>query len=246
MPHPAGGAPVFRSGWIDDRGNAYATGHATCSLCDRVVHADGWDCFDRQTCMSSTSQGTPVTNCLLASPTFAHHEGKLLVKAIEGEDYGKDDVRRLLYPPTRKILTRSISTRPSAHSAQLRLRQPIALIPDTGGPAFSRLHRRLRIDPLAPADTSEYRVMRLARVGCDRDIFASDAVAMIHEAATGGMRDVDRLATAAIREAARRKRCVRPAKNDDLRSPPRISSAHEGTRDAPWLCDPRALFMDRE
>jgi general secretion pathway protein A len=48
--------------------------------------------------------------------------------------------------------------------------------------------------------------MRLARVGCDRDIFASDAVAMIHEAATGGMRDVDRLATAAIREAARKKR----------------------------------------
>ena len=48
--------------------------------------------------------------------------------------------------------------------------------------------------------------MRLARVGCDRDLFASDAVAMIHEAATGGMRDVDRLATAAIREAARRKR----------------------------------------
>jgi hypothetical protein len=29
---------------------------------------------------------------------------------------------------------------------------------------------------------------------------------MIHEAATGGMRDVDRLATAAMREAARKKR----------------------------------------
>jgi general secretion pathway protein A len=71
---------------------------------------------------------------------------------------------------------------------------------------FSRLHRRLRIDPLSPADTAEYLVMRLARVGCDRDIFASDAIAMIHEAATGGMRDVDRLATAAIREAARKKR----------------------------------------
>jgi general secretion pathway protein A len=29
---------------------------------------------------------------------------------------------------------------------------------------------------------------------------------MIHEAATGGMRDIDRLATAALREAARRKK----------------------------------------
>ena len=29
--------------------------------------------------------------------------------------------------------------------------------------------------------------MRLKRAGCDRDLFTSDAVAMIHEAATGGM-----------------------------------------------------------
>jgi type II secretory pathway predicted ATPase ExeA len=71
---------------------------------------------------------------------------------------------------------------------------------------FSRLHRRLRIDPLTPADTAEYIAMRLHRVGCDRDLFASDAIAMIHEAALGGMRDADRLATAALREAARKKR----------------------------------------
>ena len=71
---------------------------------------------------------------------------------------------------------------------------------------FSRLHRRLRIDPLVPDDTAEYISMRLHRVGCDRDIFASDAVAMIHEAALGGMRDVDRLATASLRETARKKR----------------------------------------
>jgi type II secretory pathway predicted ATPase ExeA len=71
---------------------------------------------------------------------------------------------------------------------------------------FSRLHRRLRIDPLAPADTAEYIGMRLHRVGCERELFASDAIAMIHEAASGGMRDADRLATAALREAARKKR----------------------------------------
>jgi type II secretory pathway predicted ATPase ExeA len=71
---------------------------------------------------------------------------------------------------------------------------------------FSRLHRRLRIDPLTPADTGEYISMRLRRAGCEREIFASDAIAMIHEAAMGGMRDADRLATAALREAARKKR----------------------------------------
>jgi general secretion pathway protein A len=71
---------------------------------------------------------------------------------------------------------------------------------------FSRLHRRLRIDPLTPVDTGEYIRMRLHRAGCERELFASDAVAMIHEAAGGGMRDADRLATAALREAARKKR----------------------------------------
>jgi type II secretory pathway predicted ATPase ExeA len=71
---------------------------------------------------------------------------------------------------------------------------------------FSRMHRRLRIDPLTSADTGEYVRMRLGRVGCDRELFASDAIAMIHEAAIGGMRDVDRLATAVLREAARKKR----------------------------------------
>jgi type II secretory pathway predicted ATPase ExeA len=71
---------------------------------------------------------------------------------------------------------------------------------------FSRLHRRLRVDPLTPDDTTEYIRMRLARTACTRELFASDAIAMIHEAALGGMRDVDRIAAAALREAARKKR----------------------------------------
>ena len=70
---------------------------------------------------------------------------------------------------------------------------------------YSRLHRRVHIENLRPEDTAEYIRMRLKRAACDRDLFTSDAVAMIHEAATGGMRDLDRLATAALREAARRK-----------------------------------------
>jgi type II secretory pathway predicted ATPase ExeA len=71
---------------------------------------------------------------------------------------------------------------------------------------YSRLHRRAHIDVLRPEDTTEYIRMRLHRAGCDRDLFTSDAIASIHEAATGGMRDIDRLATAALREAARRKK----------------------------------------
>jgi type II secretory pathway predicted ATPase ExeA len=70
----------------------------------------------------------------------------------------------------------------------------------------SRLHRRLRIDALRPEDTAEYIRMRLARAGCSRELFTSDAVALLHEAALGAMRETDRLAAAALREAARRKR----------------------------------------
>jgi transposase InsO family protein len=47
----------------------------------------------------------------------------------------------------------------------------------------SRLHHRLEIE-----------------------LFASDAVAMLHEATAGAMRDLDRLAAAALRETAREKR----------------------------------------
>lgn len=71
---------------------------------------------------------------------------------------------------------------------------------------YSRLHRRLRVDPLTPDDSGAYLRMRLRRAGCEKEIFASDAIAMLHEATLGAMRDLDRLATAALREAARKKR----------------------------------------
>lgn len=71
---------------------------------------------------------------------------------------------------------------------------------------FSRIHTRLRIDPLSPEDTSEYLRVRLGRAGCERELFATDAVAMLHEAASGALREVDRLATASLKEAARRKK----------------------------------------
>lgn len=71
---------------------------------------------------------------------------------------------------------------------------------------YSRIQHRLRIDPLTAEDSGAYLHARLRRVGCDRELFASDAVAMLHEATLGAMRDLDRLATAALREATRKKR----------------------------------------
>ena len=70
----------------------------------------------------------------------------------------------------------------------------------------SRLHHRLEIASLTPDDTADYLRMRLRRVGCDRELFASDACALLHEATAGAMRDLDRLAAAALRETARKKR----------------------------------------
>ena len=71
---------------------------------------------------------------------------------------------------------------------------------------YSRIHHRLEIGPLTPEDSGEYLKMRLAHAGCDRELFPSDSIALLHEATLGAMRDVDRLAAAALREAARRKR----------------------------------------
>ena len=71
---------------------------------------------------------------------------------------------------------------------------------------FSRIHRRFILSPLTTDDTADYLRTRLSRAGCDRDLFALEAVALLHEHAGGALRDIDRLATAALREAARRKR----------------------------------------
>ena len=70
----------------------------------------------------------------------------------------------------------------------------------------SRLHHRLSVGPLLPEDTAEYLRLRLKRAGCDREIFASDTVALLHETTSGSMRELDRLASVALREAAKKKR----------------------------------------
>lgn len=71
---------------------------------------------------------------------------------------------------------------------------------------YSRIHRRLSVGPLTTEDTVEYVRMRLHRVDCDREVFTSEALATLHEAAGSSLREIDRLATAAMREAARRKK----------------------------------------
>ena len=71
---------------------------------------------------------------------------------------------------------------------------------------YSRLHHRLHIAPLVPDDTAAYVGARLSQAGCDRDVFTHDALAMLHEATAGAHRDIDRLATATLRAAARTTR----------------------------------------
>ena len=71
---------------------------------------------------------------------------------------------------------------------------------------YSRIHSRLSISSLEPDDTADYIRMRLHRAGCDRELFSSDALAMIHEAAAGSLRDIDRIATGSLRAGSRKKR----------------------------------------
>jgi len=69
---------------------------------------------------------------------------------------------------------------------------------------WSRIHTRLSLGGALPADTAEYVHYRLRLAGSDRDLFGSDALAVLHEASGGRLRDIDRLGTAALRHAASR------------------------------------------
>jgi len=71
---------------------------------------------------------------------------------------------------------------------------------------YSRIHHRFALGSLLPDDTTDYIRARLARVGATKDIFAADALAILHEGAGSSLRDTDRLATAALRVAARKKK----------------------------------------
>ncbi len=70
---------------------------------------------------------------------------------------------------------------------------------------WSRIHCRTSLEQPSPGDTAEYVNYRLERVGCKTSPFAADAVALLHEATGGQLRDIDRVATACLRAASTRK-----------------------------------------
>jgi type II secretory pathway predicted ATPase ExeA len=71
---------------------------------------------------------------------------------------------------------------------------------------LTRIHHRLLIAPATVEDTAEYVRYRLAAAGTERALFPDDALAALHELSQGALREIDRLATAALRDAARRKK----------------------------------------
>ena len=71
---------------------------------------------------------------------------------------------------------------------------------------LSRIHHRLALPPCTSADTAEYLRHRLLRVGCDKELFAPDAISLLHDSTQGALREIDRLATWALCCAAHKKR----------------------------------------
>jgi type II secretory pathway predicted ATPase ExeA len=70
---------------------------------------------------------------------------------------------------------------------------------------WSRIHTRVALAEAAPGDTAEYLTHRMRSAGCDRVVFNSDAITLIHEHAQGRLRDTDRIASDALKLAAQRK-----------------------------------------
>jgi general secretion pathway protein A len=71
---------------------------------------------------------------------------------------------------------------------------------------LSRLHTRMHLGAVSPDDSAGYLTHRLALAGCEKELFPRDALTLLHEASAGAHRELDRLASLALREAARRKK----------------------------------------
>ena len=71
---------------------------------------------------------------------------------------------------------------------------------------LTRIHHRFLIEPASVDDTAEYIGYRLGRVGCTHELFSREALSALHDASSGSLRELDRLASLALPEAARRKR----------------------------------------
>jgi len=70
---------------------------------------------------------------------------------------------------------------------------------------WSRIHTRIALAEATPGDTAEYLTHRMRRAGCERNVFNSDAITLIHEHAQGRLRDIDRIASDALKLGAQRK-----------------------------------------
>jgi len=70
---------------------------------------------------------------------------------------------------------------------------------------WTRIQCRVAIEQPSPDDTAEYIRYRVERVGGKSTLFAINALGILHEATAGQLRDIDRVATASLRAAARRK-----------------------------------------
>ena len=72
---------------------------------------------------------------------------------------------------------------------------------------WSRIHTRVHLGAANPDDTAEYLHHRLVGAGrsSGNDLYDSDALALLHEATEGRLRHIDRVATDALKAAARRK-----------------------------------------
>ena len=66
---------------------------------------------------------------------------------------------------------------------------------------WSRIHCRIALEHPRPEDTTEYVQYRLQHAGTKATVFASDALALLHEATAGQLRDIDRISTACLRAA---------------------------------------------
>jgi general secretion pathway protein A len=71
---------------------------------------------------------------------------------------------------------------------------------------FTRIQHRFLLPPASVEDTAEYVRFRLSGAGAERELFPDDALSALHEVSQGSLREIDRIATAALREAARRKK----------------------------------------
>lgn len=70
----------------------------------------------------------------------------------------------------------------------------------------SRLHHRFQIAPLTVDDTRAYLEQRLGQAGQTTALFSHEALGRLHQLTSGVLREVDRLATFALRESAKKKR----------------------------------------